>query len=454
MSVVLIVEDVEALREQYTYDLKRLGGHETRPVSGVSEALAVLANEPVDCVLLDLEMPGRDGFELLAELQTQGAAVPVIVYTGTGDYERCVRAVKMGAWSFIDKAEPMERVLREIENAIERSSLRAQVESLRARLEEDSSLVGTSPALAEVRDAIGRLVDIPSPVLVLGESGTGKELVARDLHRLGHRASGPFVALNCAALPENLVESELFGHERGAFTGADRTRRGAFETASGGTLLLDEIGELPLGAQAKLLRVLEEEKVTRLGGEKPVALTARVVAATNRDLDQEVAEKRFRQDLLFRLNGHVVQVPALRDRLSDVPELTHHFLRNVARRFGSRTKGITDDALNLLRAYDWTRNNVRELRNVVERMVIATPGETIGPEAVPSDLTSGPAGDDPLAGPGALKALKAEAEKRIVTRALERNEWHVTRTAAALELADHAVLSKIMKRHGIRRPGT
>jgi len=460
VSVILIVEDVPALREQYAYDLARLGGHEARPVAGVDEALEALAREPVDCVLLDLEMPERDGFELLDELRRAGATVPVIVYTGTGDYARCVRAVKAGAMSFIDKAEPMERVLREIENTLERSRLRGEVTALRERLDDDSSLIGDSPALRTLRERIATLAPIPSAVLVLGESGTGKELVARDLHRLSPRASGPFVAVNCAALPENLVESELFGHERGAFTGADRTRRGAFESAAGGTLFLDEVGELPPPAQAKLLRVLEDGKLTRVGGEKPLATDARVVAATNRDLDAAVKEKTFREDLLYRLNVHVIAVPPLRDRLSDVDALARHFLALTAKRFGTRAKGVTEEALAALRAHAWRRNNVRELRNVVERMVIASPGETIDVDAVPGDLEGGgrPGGGEPgdaavLDGTGTLQDAKAAAERIIVLRALERHGWHVTNTAAALGLSDHASLSKIMKRHGIRKPG-
>ena len=448
MSLVLIVEDVAALREQYAYDLARLGGHETRAAGGVSDALELLRREPFDCVILDLEMPGADGFDFLKALRAKNDPVPVIVYTGTGDYDRCVRAVKLGAYGFVDKAEPMEKVLREIENAIERSRLRGEVRDLRRRLDDESPLIGDSRAMTELREVIARLAPIPSPVLVTGESGTGKELVARELHRLA-REDGPFRAVNCAALPENLVESELFGHERGAFTGADRARRGAFEAAGGGTLFLDEIGELPKPAQAKLLRVLEGETVTRVGGEKEIPIRARVVAATNRRLEDEVQASRFREDLLYRLNVHVVAVPPLRERASDVPALVEHFLAATARRFGARPKRVSAAALDRLKEHDWRRNNVRELRNVVERLVIATDRDEIGPEAVPAEVSGGPAGAP--AGTGALKDLKAEAERRIVLAALERNDWHVTRTAAELGLADHASLSRIMKRHGLRK---
>ena len=268
MSLILIVDDVAAMRDQYAYDLKRLGGFETATAGGGAEGLRLLEAEPVDCVILDLEMPGVDGFEVLATLKRRQNRVPVIVYTGTGSYDRCVRAVKLGAYSFIDKDEPLERVVREVENALAWAGLQDEVRRLRRRSGDDDDLIGESRAMLALKEQTDRLAAIPSAVLVLGESGTGKELVARRLHDKGPRARRPFVAVNCAALPDTLVESELFGHEKGAFTGADRTRKGAFEEAAGGTLFLDEIGELPAAAQAKLLRVLEEGTVTRLGAHK------------------------------------------------------------------------------------------------------------------------------------------------------------------------------------------
>ena len=262
------------------------------------------------------------------------------------------------------------------------------------------------------------------------------------------------MAINCAALPESLVESELFGHERGAFTGAVGTRKGAFEAAERGTLFLDEVGELPLPPQAKLLRVLEERQVTRLGGTRPIAVEARVVAATNRDLEAEVAAGRFREDLYFRLTVHVLRVPPLRDRLSDVPALVDQFLTGICARFGMRRKKVAPDALDLLMGYEWRRNNVRELRNIVERMIIAADGEVIAAGACARRdpcRRGGPAG--PPSGQQGFQELKAEAERQIIIAALERNDWHVTRTAQALGLADHASLLKIMRRHGISRDG-
>lgn len=451
MSLILVVDDVATMAEQYAYDLKRVGGYETLVATGGQEALDLIALEPVGCVILDLEMPGVDGFEVLRRLKKKGIQIPVIVYTGTGDFERCVKAIKLGAYNFVDKAEPMERVVREVDNALERSALEAEVASLRRNVGADTPLLGSSAAMARLKEQIGRVAGIPSSVLIAGESGTGKELVARELHRLGAGTGRPFVALNCAALPENLVESELFGHERGAFTGADRTRRGAFELASGGTLFLDEIGELPLSAQAKLLRVLEDRRVTRVGGERTFEANARVVAATNRDLEKEVESGRFRQDLFFRLNVHILDVPPLRDRLSDIPELVVQLLAATCERFGVKTKRLDPAAMGQLMVCEWRRNNVRELRNIIERMVIATDGDLIGPGQVPAEIS----GDAITSGADSRRSfqdLKAEAERRIIVAALDRNDWQITRTAEDLGLADHASLLKIMRRHDLKRP--
>jgi DNA-binding NtrC family response regulator len=453
MPLLLIVDDVPALAEQYAYDLRRMGGgtYEVLTAPDGKKALDILSGGGVDCVILDLEMPGMDGFEVLRAIEQKGIETPVIVYTGTGSYDRCIEAVRLGAYGFIDKSEPMVKVMREIENTLERRRLRAEVKDLRRQLGE-SSLVGRSPALRALQQAIARLAPIPSTVLILGESGSGKELVARDLHRLGQSAAGPFVAINCAALPEQLIESELFGHEKGAFTGAVASRKGAFEAAEQGTLFLDELGELPLAMQAKLLRALEERRVTRLGGNRPLAVTARVVAATNRDLEAEVAAGRFRQDLLYRINAHQIHVPALRDRREDIPVIAEKFLADLCDRFGMRRKRLAGEASALLMAYDWKKNNVRELRNAIERMIIASDGEVIRAEHVPVELrsvSSAPAGGAER--PTTLQERKSTAERQIILEALERNGGHVTRTAAELGLSDHASLLKIMRRLGIHR---
>jgi two-component system, NtrC family, nitrogen regulation response regulator NtrX len=451
MTVVLVVDDVPTMAEQYAYDLKRLAGYQVLTAGDGQSALDLLNGSAVDCMILDLEMPGMDGFEILRALHRSGNEVPVIVYTGTGNYERCIQAVRLGAYGFIDKAEPMERVVQEVQAAIERKQLRAEVAQLQRKLGADSSLVGSSPAITRLREAIARAAPIPSPVLILGESGSGKELVARDLHRLSQNPGGPFVAINSAALPEQLVESELFGHERGAFTGAAQTRKGAFESADKGTLFLDEIGELPPPAQAKLLRVLEERRVTRLGASRSIPVEARVVAATNRDLEAEVAGGRFRQDLYYRINVHLVRVPPLRDRISDIPELAAGFIAATCERFGMRARTLSTEAVEILMGYDWSQNNVRELRNVIERMIIAADGEVLRAEHVPSDILERSTPVRTTSNDRSFHRLRFEAERQIVLAALERNGWHITRTAEELGLADHASLLKIMRRLDLKR---
>jgi len=326
MTLVLVVDDVAPMAEQYAYDLKRLGGHDTLVAGGGRAALETLTREPVDCVILDLEMPDLDGFDVLRAMKDQGLRVPVIVYTGTGNYDRCVRAVQLGAYGFIAKDEPMERVVQEVARAIERQRLAGEVAALRRRLDADSPLVGSGPAMQKVRELIAKLAPVPSPVLVVGESGTGKELVAHELHRMGRHPRGPFVAINCAALPENLVESELFGHERGAFTGAVASRDGAFGEADKGTVFLDEIGELPLALQPKLLRALELGEVKRIGESAVRTVDVRVVAATHRDLETDVREGRFRQDLYYRLATVPVVLPPLRERRYDIPWIAARYL--------------------------------------------------------------------------------------------------------------------------------
>ena len=453
-KLVLIVDDVRPLAEQYAYDLERLGRFRTRVAGGGAEGLDILAREVVDCVILDLEMPGLDGFDVLRAMEHQEIDVPVIVYTGTGSFDRCVEAVRLGAFGFVDKAEPMERVVHEVRLALRQSDLRDRLGQMEEQVSGGSPLIGESEAMLGLRTAIGRLARIPSPVLVLGESGTGKELVARELHRLSPRRDEAFVPVNCGAFSEGLVDSDLFGHDRGAFTGAVKARRGAFERASAGTLFLDEIGELPGGVQARLLRVLEGGEVTRLGGEDPILVGARVVAATHRDLDAEVEKGSFREDLLYRLNIHVLRVPPLRERPGDVPLLAAHFASTLAPGLGLSARPLSDEAVAVLQSRQWVRNNVRELRNTVERMIIASDGAALEAGDLPPDLAARGAQPGVPAGPptGTFREQKAAAETGIVRAALDANDWKIGRTARALGLADHSSLLKIMNRLGIRRP--
>ena len=454
-KLVLIVDDVRPLAEQYAYDLERLGRFRTRVAGGGVEGLDILAREVVDCVILDLEMPGLDGFDVLRAMEHQEIDVPVIVYTGTGSFDRCVEAVRLGAFGFVDKAESMERVVHEVRLALRQSDLRDRLGQLEQQVSGSSSpLIGESEAMLGLRSAIGRLARIPSPVLVLGESGTGKELVARELHRLSPRRDEAFVPVNCGGISEGLVDSDLFGHDRGAFTGAVKARRGAFERASAGTLFLDEIGELPGSVQARLLRVLEGGEGTRLGGEDAIVVGARVVAATHRDLDAEVEKGSFREDLLYRLNVHVLRVPPLRERPGDVPLLAAHFAASLAPVLGLAPRPLSDEAVAALQSRKWGRNNVRELRNTVERMIIASDGAALEAGDLPPDLAPRDAQPGAAAGPpsGTFREQKVVAETRIVRAALDANDWKIGQTARALGLADHSSLLKIMNRLRIRRP--
>ncbi|MDE2677824.1 MAG: sigma-54-dependent Fis family transcriptional regulator [Gemmatimonadetes bacterium] len=466
-GLVLIIDDVRPLAEQYAYDIARLGGFNTRVAPGGAEGLDFLTREVADCVILDLEMPGLDGFDVLRAMEHREIDVPVIVYTGTGDFDRCVEAVRLGAFSFIDKSEPMERVVHEVRLALRQTDLRERLDELEERSQEESPLIGESAAMVRLRGEIARVADIPSPVLVLGESGTGKELVARELHRQSRRRDEAFVAVNCGGISEGLVDSDLFGHDRGAFTGAVKARRGAFERANSGTLFLDEIGELPGPVQARLLRVLEGGEMVRVGGEQPITVGARIVAATHRDLDAEAARGSFREDLLFRLNVHVIRVPPLRERGHDIDLLARHFAVSLATHLGRPARPVTETALAELRARGWERNNVRELRNTVERMIIASDAPVLDLGHVPADLGSGtPVPADPPANstgwPAGLplpadtadasfQDQKRAAERAIVLRALDGNDWKIGRTARALGLADHSSLIKIMNRLEIRR---
>ncbi len=403
--------------------------------------------------LVDLGLPPLphrpdEGFQLITDLLAHSPAMKILVLSGQNDAANARHARTLGAAEFVAKPCDPENLKKILLHALQFRNAEISGEGVA----DTDPLIGKSPALQKLKSQISQYADSPFPALIEGESGTGKEVVANLLHRLSVRRSKPWFALNCAAIAPNLVEPTLFGYAKGAFTGATQNKSGYFEDAGDGTLFLDEIGELPLAAQAKLLRVLEERKVTRLGGNRSISVEARVVAATNRDLEAEVAAGRFRQDLYFRLSVHVLRVPPLRDRLSDVPELASAFVAAICERFRIRAKQLSGDALELLMGYDWSRNNVRELRNIIERMIIAADGEVLRPEHVPVELQEQSRVRVRPASIGRdFHTLKAEAERQIVVAALERNDWHITCTADDLGLADHASLLKIMRRLDLRK---
>lgn len=328
-------------------------------------------NAPIDAILLDIKMPKMDGMEVLDRLQELAPDVPVIMVSGHANLDTAVEAVKRGAFDFISKPPDLNRLLITLRNAMDRSNLVSETKTLKRKVAKQQlqEIIGTSPAISHIKDTIERVGPTEARVMITGPNGSGKELVARWLHHNSNRNSQPIIEVNCAAIPSELIESELFGHEKGSFTSAIKQRIGKFEQAQGGTLFLDEIGDMSLSAQAKVLRALQEHKIVRVGGEKEIRIDVRVVAATNKDLRREIAQGRFREDLYHRLAVIIVEVPPLNDRREDIPALIHHFLDLICTDYGMATKQISEDALTLLQSLNWS-GNIRELRNVVERLVI------------------------------------------------------------------------------------
>lgn len=426
-GTILVVDDEAGIRQQLAAILGD-EGYVVQAVASGEEALAALARDIFDLVLLDIWLPGADGIEVLRQLRASGVGVPVVMISGAASAEVAVRAVREGAQDFLDKPLALDRVLVTVANAL-------ALGRMQRRLEMDGeappSLSGSSPAVMELRRQILLAAPSDSRVLITGPNGAGKEVVARLLHRHSRRAAGPWVAVNCAAIPAELIESELFGHLRGAFTGAVESRRGKLELADGGTLFLDEVGDMSLLTQAKVLRVLQESCFTRVGGAQEVRVDVRVVAATNMDLEAEIAAGRFRQDLYFRLNVIPIRVPALAERREDVPLLAAEFMRALAAAAGVRPKRFSDDALARLQEHHWP-GNVRELRNLVERLLIMAPGEEIRAADVEPHLAA-----RPPAAPAELLPLKAARERferEYIASVVARAGGNMSRAARLLGL--------------------
>ncbi|HHQ47457.1 MAG TPA: sigma-54-dependent Fis family transcriptional regulator, partial [Acidobacteria bacterium] len=374
---ILIVDDEPGIRELLGQILGD-EGYETQAVGSGEEALALLEQELFDLVLLDIWLPGVNGVEVLKRLKATGSDIPVIVISGHASAEQAVAAIQAGAHDFLEKPLSYDRVVVSVRNALKQSRLERRVQAVLER-GVGPRLTGSSPLVQELRRQISTAGPTDGRVLITGANGTGKEVVARLLHANSKRASGPFVALNCAAIPSELIESELFGHMKGAFTGAVEAKRGKFELADGGTLFLDEVGDMSLLTQAKLLRVLQEQRFTRLGGSREISVDVRVIAATNKSLEDEIAAGRFRQDLFYRLNVIPIVVPSLAERHQDIPELVEELMAEIVAETGARPKRFSEEAMARLTAYPWP-GNVRELRNVVERLVIMVPDEEIRPK--------------------------------------------------------------------------
>jgi len=365
---ILVVDDEKAIRKTLSEILSFEGFIVDEAADG-AEAIKKIKENNYDCILCDVKMPKMDGIEVLEQTREEKPDIPFIVISGHGNIETAVDAVKKGAFDYISKPPDLNRLLITIRNAMDKKSLVAETKQLRKRISRDSEMIGESEGIRKVKDTIEKVAPTDARVLVTGENGVGKELVARRLHELSNRANGPLIEVNCAAIPSELIESELFGHEKGSFTSAIKQRIGKFEQASGGTLFLDEIGDMSHDAQAKMLRALQEGKITRVGGDKEIKVDVRVVAATNKDLMEEVEAKKFRLDLYHRLSVILIHVPSLVERRDDIPLLVDHFLKDISEEYKQPSKQIDDAALKSLQDYNWT-GNIRELRNAVERLII------------------------------------------------------------------------------------
>jgi DNA-binding NtrC family response regulator len=443
---ILIVDDDPGTLESLSRAFA-LEGLVALSASSAARALERLEAERVDAVLTDVVMPEMNGLAFLEKLREKDAEVPVVVMSGQATLEMAVKATRLGALDFVEKPVGLDRLLVTLRNALRLDRLERENRELR-RGGEGLELLGRSLAMDRLRALVARAAPSDVPILVLGENGTGKELVARAIHAASARGHGPFVPMNCAAVPAELIESELFGHEKGAFTGALAQRRGLFEQADGGTLFLDEIGDMPAAMQAKLLRVLQDGRFTRVGGGAPLQADVRLVSATNRDVDALVAEGRFREDLLYRINTLTLATPPLRERREDVPLLVAHFAEAAARRNRWRPRSFAEDALGLLQRQPW-RGNVRELRNVVERVLILAEGDPIGADDVRGALpgpAKPPAGSVPAE--GALRDVVDAFERDVIRERLRLHSGHVTNAAKSLDL-ERSHLYKKCKQLGI-----
>jgi two-component system, NtrC family, nitrogen regulation response regulator NtrX len=440
---VLIVDDEPSVLLEIAASLKR--HYDPLTASNADDAEKILGRERVGLLITDLRLPGRDGLALLESAKASQPDLPVVVMSGHGTIEEAVRAIQLGALDFVEKPFGPDRLQLTVDRALELRALRRENEELRALTGVSDEMVGKSAILDQVRAEIAKVARTDAKVLVTGESGSGKELVARAIHKASARARGTFEKLNCAALPKDLVESELFGYEKGAFTGAMQMKRGRLEAADQGTLFLDEVGDMSLDTQAKFLRAIETGEIERLGSTRTIAVDTRIVAATNKDLQAEIAAGRFREDLFYRLNVVPIHLPPLRQRREDIPLLIEHFAAKLSAEHGRPPRRFTPDAVQRLSQYSWP-GNVRELKNLVERILIMTEGETVPLEVVEETLPQGQ-DDEP---PSEIKAARDKAERDTILAMLKQCQWNVTEASRRLGM-DRGYLHRKIRRYGLVR---
>jgi two-component system nitrogen regulation response regulator NtrX len=449
---IVVVDDEKNIRSSLEGILKD-EGYRVRGIATGEDLVRSLSQSLPDLVVLDVWLPGMDGLQALEEVKRLHPELPVIMISGHSTVESAVRATKLGAYDFIEKPLSLEKTVLAVRNALDHHRLEQENLALRRTLGERYEIVGESAAIQSLRAQIQSAAPSHGRVLIRGESGTGKELIARAIHRQSLRAERPFVEVNCAAIPDELIESELFGHEKGSFTGATTKRRGKFELADGGTIFLDEVGDMSLKTQAKVLRVLQEQTFERVGGNETLMVDVRVIAASNKDLEEEIRKGTFREDLFYRLNVIPFEVSPLRERKEDIPLLATHFLGLFSHEYGKRQKTLSPDTVNLLLQYAWP-GNVRELRNVIERMVIMVPHDVIGrQDLAPSLRLRSQSEDESPAGPevdldGTLREARDTFEKAFIERRLREAHWNITRAAERLGI-ERSNLHRKMKGYGI-----
>jgi two-component system nitrogen regulation response regulator NtrX len=452
-KAILIVDDEESICQTLGGILNDEGHEVVAAVSG-EEALRLIEEDPPSLVLLDIWLPGMDGIEVLKVIKTGYPRTQVVMMSGHGSIETAVKATKLGAFDFIEKPLSLEKVILVVNHAMEMIRLEEENLLLKQKVGHEYELTGQSGPIQDLKEMIGIVAPTNAWILIMGENGTGKELVARSIHRQSRRAQKSFIEVNCAAIPEDLIESELFGHEKGAFTGATAMKRGKFDLANEGTIFLDEVADMSLKAQAKVLRILQEKKFERVGGNKLIPTDVRVLAATNKDLEREMEEGRFRQDLFYRLNVIPLRIPPLRDRKEDIPLLVDRFVKDSALKEGEPEKQVTDEALAILMNYNWP-GNVRELKNIIERLMIMTPARMISKcdlfplfEEVKMDT---PASVTELTD-DTFRAAKQDFERQYIVRKLREFEGNISKTAEAIGL-ERSNLHKKIRSYGLEVKG-
>jgi len=451
-SRILVIDDEAEIRRSVRMILE-YEGYDVLEASSGPEGVALAEKESPDLIFLDIKMPGMDGLEALQRIKAANDALPVVIISGHGTVTTAVEATKAGAFDFIEKPLASERVLVTIRNALDQTRLVDENRTLRRAAESRHQMVGESVALRQVWDAVKRAAPTNATVLLLGESGVGKELVARSIHRNSLRSRDRFVQVNCAAIPEELIESELFGHEKGSFTGATEKQIGKFEQADRGTIFLDEVGDMSPKTQAKVLRVLQEGEVERLGSARTIKVDVRVIAATNKDLEQEIERGTFREDLYFRLSVVPITVPPLRERREDIPALVRHFADLFSRDNNRRPQRFTPAAIEYLQRARW-KGNVRELKNTIERLIIMTPGEAIDVDDLRDAvrLEPKPQPSDNDKNPNTLREFKESAERAFLVGKLRENNWNISKTAEVIG-TPRSNLYKKLEQYGIKQEG-